>query len=336
MKHPEYKQKGVVLLLLLLIFLIAGTSLMLGTFNNRQDIYARQQAELSNQLQLAKEALLAFAANSSAIYQNNRGPGFFPCPDTTNAGTPDADCDGSAVNLGRLPQYTTDMADNKIFFNSYYASANRQFWYAVASHYIYTTDEDDRRASNRTSIDTAIASSRLTLDATDNIVALILAPGESLGFQNRDAALLSPGNFLEGGNDDIDANSFTTSAADPAAFNDQLIAITHDELMAYIGVNAALEIKRLLDGYYDLQAHYPGDPDDPMHDADKYHDAFAAVLATHVWLTDNTGPGNEQWATNTSYTLNSATEVSLTFSGCANMSFTLNHDGGVTRFGHSC
>src|SRR5687768_6423441 len=82
----EFKQKGVVLLLLLLIFLVGGTSMMIGTFDNRQDLYLRQQAELSNQLQLAKEALLAFAANSSAIYNNTRGPGFFPCPDTENTG----------------------------------------------------------------------------------------------------------------------------------------------------------------------------------------------------------------------------------------------------------
>jgi hypothetical protein len=327
-KHPEVKQKGVVLLLLLLVFLMAGTALMLGNFNNRQEIYVRQQAELSNQLYLAKEALLAFAANSSALYSNSRGPGFFPCPDTSNTGIADTACDSGSVNLGRLPEYI-EISGNKIFFNAYYAEANQQFWYAIAPHYIYAeTDEDDRKALNRVSIEPVITSSRLTLDATDNIVALILAPGESLSFQNRAADPLDSSNFLEGGNDDNDTNFFTASAADPSAFNDQLIAITHDELMAYIGSNVAMAIKRLLDADYNLQSdpkHYPGD-----------HADFVMVLASHAWLTDLTGPNNEQWAGNTIYTLISATEASLTFNECPGMSFTLNHDGGVTRIGHSC
>ncbi len=339
MNHPNFKQNGVAMLLLLLIFLIVGASLMLGTFNNRQDIYAQQQAELSSQLQLAKEALLAFAANSSAIYSNSRGPGFFPCPDTSNTGIAGTACDSSSVNLGRLPEYI-EISGNRIFFNSYYVDTNRQFWYAIAPHYVYAeTDEDDRNALNRISIDNATTSSRLTLDGTDNIVAIILAPGESLNFQNREAASLSADNFLEGGNDDNDTNFFTTSAVDPAAFNDQLIAITHDELMAYIGSNVATEIKRLLDADYDLQPdpkHYPGDPDAPLQDADEYHDDFAVVLARHGWLMDITGTNNEQWVSNTIYTLISATKASVTFNGCAGMSFTLNRDGGVSRIGHSC
>lgn len=337
MKFPDSRQKGVVLLLLLLIFLVTGTTFMLSSFNNRQDIYLQQQAELSLQMQLAKEALLAFAANSSAIHGNTRGPGFFPCPDTGNTGSADASCDAGAVNLGRLPEYV-DAPGGKVALNSYYASINRQFWYAIAPYYTYSaTDEDDRNADRRTLIDSM---SLLALDNTNNIVALIIAPGEALGFQDRNAGQLAASNFLEGGNADGDSGFVTADVDNPGEFNDGVLAITRDELIPYIAGSAALEIKRVLDEHYDSQTvepkHYPGDPNDSAQTPDAYHAEFAEVMKNNSWLTDESGPSNEQWAANTFYTLVSATEASVQFKGCAGLSFTLAHDGGLVRNGSAC
>ena len=342
MKHPEFKQKGAVLLLLLLVFLIAGTSMMLGTYNNRQETYMRQQAELITQMQQAKEALLAFAANSSVIYNKHRGPGFFPCPDVSAPGEGNADdnCASDAVNLGHLPQYI-DVAGDRIFFNSYYAAADQQFWYAVAPYFTYADDEAeaDRTAANRTSSTPAASAlaSRLTLNGTDNIVALIFAPGAPLDFQDRNANSVEVSNFLEGTNADADANFSSNTAATPDTFNDQIIAITHDELMRYIGSNAANEIKRLLDEYYKNQPEpkqYPGDLSNPL--PIEYHQQFTDALMDNAWLTDDAGSNGEHWATDTRYTLLSPTQATIHFEGCPNMSFTLDYERGVTRNGDSC
>lgn len=333
------RQKGVVLLLLLLISLVAGTTFMLASFNNRQDVYLQQQQELSLQLQFAKEALLALAANSSAIHGNNRGPGFFPCPDTANTGDADTSCDADVVNLGRLPAHVDTMM-NKIPLNSYYASMNRQFWYAVAPYYTYSANPDYRVANRRIYIDSAVLSSLLTLDDTDNIVALIIAPGEALAFQDRNAGGLAAGNFLEADNADGDFNFVTSDANTPHEFNDGVIAITRDELMPYVLTRAATEIKRVLDTDYDSQTveprHYPGDPNDPAQTPDAYHYEFADALGNHPWLTDDAGVASERWALETIYTLVSATQASLRFAGCAGISFTLAHHGELVRNGSSC
>jgi hypothetical protein len=338
-KFPDHKQNGVVLLLLLLVFLITGSTVMLGSFNSRQDLYLKQQAELNNQMQLAKEALLAFAANSSAIYDNEHGPGFFPCPDTTNTGKADIHCDSSIVNLGRLPEYA-DIAGNKIYFNSHYADIDQQFWYALAPYHTYSASESDRSAVKRTFIDSTLPSSLLTLDDKTDIVALIIAPGEALDFQNRKPGSLAADDFLEGGNEDNDFSFFTSSATNSASFNDRIIAITHDELLPFIVSNAARAIKRQLDEDFDLQTvepkHYPGNPDDLGQTPAHYHDDFTEALAGHHWLTDTSGPTNERWAMDTIYTLISATQASVQFKGCAGISFTLNHGGELIRNGTTC
>ncbi|MES2625948.1 MAG: hypothetical protein V4628_11770 [Pseudomonadota bacterium] len=298
----------------------------------------RQQEELTTQMQLAKEALLAFAANSSSIYSNERGPGFFPCPDKTNSGAADADCDSSSVNLGRLPEYV-DVEDNKLFFNSYYSDTSGQFWYAVAPNYVYSAaNENSRRAQNRTSVDSLVSANRLTLDGTGDVVALIIAPGEPLAFQNRTAGLLAV-NFLEGENVGSDLNFSSGNGATTDTFNDRVIAITHNDVMQFIGMKAATEIKRLLDEDYESQSeprHYPGDPVTSLQTADEFHADFASVMTSNPWLTDDPAGNKEQWATDILYTLLLETEASIQFKGCPNMSFKLVYGGGITPTGKFC
>jgi hypothetical protein len=179
----------------------------------------------------------------------------------------------------------------------------------------------------------------LRLDGTTEIVALIIAPGEALGFQDRSAGQLDAGNFLEGGNEDGDFSFFTSDTTNPAGFNDRIIAITRNELIPYIAGNAALEIKRRLDADFDLQTvtpeHYPGNPDDLAQPPDFYHADFATALAGHDWLTDVPGTRNEKWAMNTAYTLVSATEACIQFNGYG-ISFTLKHAEELIRRGTGC
>ena len=310
---------------MLLIIIITGTTMMMGTISNRQDFLVRQQAELLNQMQLAKEALLAYAANSSAIYGDTRGPGFFPCPDIVNtnsadpvAGRANSSCDGGLINLGRLPEYI-DTPTPKFFFNSYYAKTDQQFWYAIAPGFVYdAVNPGNSRAENRTSI----SASRLNLDGTGNIVAVIIAPGDALSFQNRSAAPLSSSNYLEGENGDNDADFATSDVTNPVGFNDLILTITHDELITYIESSAAVKMKGWLDADFAVQLQYPANQAD-----------FADVLASHPWLN----AGNiEQWTMDTIYTSLSPTQAAIQFNGCPGILFTLEPNVPISRDGDSC
>jgi hypothetical protein len=135
---------------------------------------------------------------------------------------------------------------------------------------------------------------------------------------------------------DTDANTFTATATSPDVFNDRMIAITHDEVMAYITANVALKIKRLLDADYDLQVepkHYPGMPGAPPEDN---HNEFAGLLTEPSWLDDDNSFNYEQWASIITYTVTSATEAQIYFGECSAMSFRLEYGAEITRDHDSC
>src|SRR5690606_12541056 len=104
------RQDGYILLALLLVVFVTGSSLLLGSLNNRQQIANNQHTETLYQLLKAKEALLSFATNSATIFSNvsTRGPGYFPCPDTDGTDTnsePSEPCNSNSPLVGRLPNF---------------------------------------------------------------------------------------------------------------------------------------------------------------------------------------------------------------------------------------
>jgi hypothetical protein len=116
-------QRGVIFLALVLVLFVTGSTLMLGAVNNRQSTTLAQQAELHYQMEQAKTALLAHAASTAGLYNNARGPGFFPCPDTDNDGAAESACnvdDLDNAQLGRLPEYD-DNSGTTFRFNDAYA-----------------------------------------------------------------------------------------------------------------------------------------------------------------------------------------------------------------------
>lgn len=327
-KSVKARQQGVIFLLLMLVLFVAGSSVVIGALNNRQSAQLARAKEVRHQLEQAKAALLAYAANYASFHDNARGPGFLPCPADNATGQPLDTCDANpdAPKLGRLPEYEVLPTGSRFYFNDYYAQTDEQFWYVVHPRFTYQTDSASNRESrNRTSIHvsedypTAYALDHaIFLDGLGGYAALIIAPGGALATQNRTAAPDAAQNYLDGENGVANSFTYFTSyPANPTQFNDQVIGITIDEVITYMGMVAAREMRRVLDSDFDHKGggNHASHPDAymPTSTAD-----FIALFDDELaWLRNSTSsPANgERWSLYTSYRRVSPTKVCLELSG---------------------
>lgn len=301
---------GYILLTLLLVVFVLGSSLMLGSFNNRLPASLAQDDALLRDMQAAKAALLFHTAKTPQLYNNTIGPGYLPCPDEDNDGEADSD---SAVTctttgLGRLPQ-SVELPGTGNFFalSDAYAESDQKFWYAVASEHIYNGTHAP--ADGKTSA----TAERLSLNGKPRYVALIIAPGPALPGQSRTPnsdEQFVPGNYLEGANSNGDT-LYETSGDDPDSFNDRILGISHDELMRYAGMSVAQAIKDTLD---------------PA--------CLASGAACPPWFE------SERWTDHIIYDDSydgSGLPSTVTFVGCPGISFILNDaDTAVMQGGDKC
>jgi hypothetical protein len=349
-------QQGYILLALLLILFVSGSSFMLSAVSTTQSVALREQAEVARQLAEAKAALLAYAANTPGLYADAIGPGYLPCPDADNSGLPDAavgdedDPDAlcpSGLQLGRLPEEVVTDA-GKFPLNSYYAGRDQQFWYAVSPLHLRTST--NTASGNKTNS----ALTRLTLDSTAGIAALIIAPGAELPTQDRQANPLLYSNYLDGTNGSSSTNFKSQYVENPELFNDQVVAITHNELMQHVGMAAAARLQKELDADYAANGNdYPNCLIYNWYGELYYICPYVRSLFFNAWNGGwisaeqwNAYSGTYSYAGNTYYNL-SRTLFNRTpslywpnpyvrFYGCSNMTFILTYGQGVRRQGDTC
>lgn len=383
MKKPTAKirkargQQGVIFLALMLVLVVTGSTVALSALNNRQSALLERNREIRYQMEQAKAALLAYAANYASFY-TDRGPGFFPCPDTDDPttlplvdpdGTPNytgtaslEQCSYSAPAVGRLPKMEV-FADTTFRFNDTYADIDQQFWYVAAPRYLYSSTSTDRRSYKRTYSDSAtstVASSAwLTLDGETEYVALIIAPGEELEGQDRSSGPTNYANYLDGQNGGDGFNFYTSYSSNPELFNDEVLGITLDEYMIYVGTAVAREVKLRLDQFYALNLNsyiptrYPAskaamvpDASNTCTDNSKFSNMFDDTTygSANLWLRDSTsGNLGERWSCQQSITWTRDSGSAnygkgyLSFAGCPNIKFRIEYDDDVlTRVGDTC
>ena len=239
-------QRGIALLMILAIVVAGGVSIAVRSFNaaaTKADRYRATQAALDE----AKAALIAYAVS----HQNR--PGSLPCPDADN----DGNSDGSGVScttlIGRLPWITLGLPDLR-------DSASERLWYAVS---------DDFQANSTVALnsDTAFRTGNASLTVVGlgntpvtNIAAIVFAPGPTL--QRADGVAQSracPGtacsvasNFLDISGTDNANNDTTFVAGDESlTFNDRLLPIYSDDIMAPVEKRAGREIAQKLRDHFD-------------------------------------------------------------------------------------
>ncbi len=247
----KYKsQQGAALLMFMLILVMASSYTLLTKMKASTKPHLRQEAT-SKVLAEAKQALIGYALTYP---ENNAGfgPGYLPCPDRNNDGYINAGpcASSTGTTIGRFPWRSLgvrEMTD----------SSGARLWYVLSDNYRNSPKVND--SGGFMNSDNA---GQLTLDGTGDIVALIISPGEPVGNQNRDISEIDIpdeiANYLEAGNADITAPldvSYTTSNA--GDFNDKVIAVTRQELMAVIEKRILGEVGTVLSGYIDDYGAYP-------------------------------------------------------------------------------
>ena len=346
------QQQGAALLLIIMVLFVSISTMILATANNSTP-RLQQQAEIRNQLNLAKEMLLAYAMQYPDVSGSSDGPGRLPCPDVDNNDYPDTSCGSTVATFqGRLPQSLDPANGVRLLFNDAYADLDQQFWYAVDPNFHWS-------ASAPINSNTP-GSGAFSLNGSGDIVAVLIAPGEAVANQNRSSAPLTDSNYLDGSNANgvayYSGFSSDPSSPDPDNFNDQIITISHSELMTMASYRVTQEIKKELDSYYSTSRYYRNSiPANPFATCNSpyywgrtyprnytyrgdYYYAWNGSSWSPVctWETEDVmfdeamsdavaWYATDDWDSITTYTNISNTQATVVFSGC-DITFTFDYD----------
>ena len=323
MQKSISKQKGAVVILMAFIIALGALAYLLHTFDP-----ARQRLEQDKKtmqtLNEAKQALIAWSVS------NSNHSGQMPFPDRNSDGNYDgnSDCNSPTSTfvysflIGQLPilgQTNPCISPQVGLAENFKDAQGNRLWYAVSRNLthiyenfpvtlmhdpvinpdvtIYPLVNPD--SNNYPAIKDEVRSypwlSVVNANGTlmsDKVAAVIIAPGNAIGVQNRvgnapsvaqylDSFVMSGTNYSNAiyaqsdqtfvmGQDSSTVKSDDTRFVQPYYFNDKLIYITVDELMDAIGRRAAYEASSVLNQYKAKAGRYP------------YAASLGAVLENHV------------------------------------------------------
>ncbi len=241
-------QRGVALILVLLLAVTASAFVILQALNNRSSRETAQRLITVEALAQARRALLGYAVGyADGTHDLDKGPGRLPCPDRAGgsaqgvAEAVGADCRASNdEETGLLPFRTlglTALTDG----------SGAPLWYAVSDNF-------RSLASGAINSDTP---GTFTVDDTADVVAVIIAPGPPLPGQLRDSgSTYTAAAWLEGENASLGDNRYTR--VNDANHNDTVMIITRAQLMVEVEKVVNKEVDRALASY----RHDPDGDDD--------------------------------------------------------------------------
>lgn len=244
-------QQGVVLLLMLVILVLAGSAFLLNGLDQRST-GVEQQLKQTQSLAIAKKALLARAASSS--HKLAADPGYYslPCPDILASDFPEGSTDGGCgargvTTVGRLPWRTLGLDPTEM--------GTECFWYVISGNYQNLANPAAGLLLNSDSnglIEIQNVDGDILAGATPDqrAVAAIIAPGSARTGQNRTAlpnfvdhcgGNYVAANYLDSANGINNATPSTladtvsqlvTTTSPDAQLNDQIVWITREEIAA--------------------------------------------------------------------------------------------------------
>ena len=230
---PVAAQRGVALWMLLVVLALAGSYAWYRTANSQAG-RSQQDKQLAATLARAKEALLA-----RAVTDDNR-PGSLPCPDliTNSPGLSNIPGDGKAdmFTLTQCPSYVGWLPWVTLDLPELTDDTGSRLWYVLAPA---LRDDDSAQPINSDTLP------GLTVDGNNNeIVALIIAARGPLAGQNRPSN--APGDYLDGENGNGNDHTYITGPASDS-FNDSVLVITRQELLAAVEKRVANEVRSCLE-----------------------------------------------------------------------------------------
>ena len=300
------KQKGAVLILMAFIIGLGVLAYLLHAFDPAK-LRLEQDKKTLQTLNEAKQALIAWAVT------HPNTPGMMPWPDRNtdldfapypNAYDGRSDCVTTAFSrpylLGQLPwrgQSNPCTLPHTGLGTEFTDAQGNHLWYAVSRNLVHDYENGESPIINPGMINAPHAITPYlrqggtesypwlqVLDRNGNVVsdkvaAVIIAPGNAIGGQDRSAAAPNPSEFLDSFrigattynnsnysviNEDfvIGEDSRNVSASDPTFvrpynFNDKLVYITIDELMAAVEKRVGEQVRTSLKAYQDVNGYYP-------------------------------------------------------------------------------
>lgn len=289
--YLKLKQTGATLILMAFVIALAATVYLLKAYDpDRLRIEEDKKTYLA--LNEAKKALIAW----SVAHPN--WPGVMPFPDRKEATNPNydgkSDCVTTGLNvshlLGKLPfQGDIPCIDPQQGLPAdLYDGTGERLWYAVSRNLIRTNGSATTPIINPSIINSPVYQWLRVVDRngvliSDRVAAVIIAPGNTIGSQSRPSPPATPADpnmFLDTfsingiqysnadyntededfiiGQDSRQINKADTSVDKPYYFNDKLVYITIDELMAALERRVGEEVKINLKKYAAMNAgNYP-------------------------------------------------------------------------------
>jgi len=232
------RQRGVALLVMVMIVAVGGSWLLLTAFNSAANRTAQSRNDNGRILAEAKGALAGWVVGQAVLAGENN-PGRLPCPEaagyigTANEGIAAGNCTLPAV--GRLPWRTLGLP--KLL-----DASGEPLWYVVSAGWALPT------VSSTLTINSDTAG-QLALDGTANAaIALVVAPGPALNVQAsagctartqlRNALAPDFRDYLECQNATSPADASFVTNGPAGSFNDQVLAVTTRDILP--GLEAAI------------------------------------------------------------------------------------------------
>lgn len=292
--RPPSRQRGVILVLLLLVFISGASLILLQRLNaavQREDIDTGTRMALAQ----AREALLAWAVT------HPNAPGLLPWPDRNGDGNYDgaSDCATTATSFddgdlfigvlpSRQPSPPCEILVNGLGI-ALRDGSGEPMWYAVSRNLVrrytapigYPVINPGLLNAPTTpatvpwpDVGTGETYPWLTVRGpdgaiiADDVAAVLIAPGTAIG--NQDRAVGNPADYLDavtvGGvtysNADADEDFIIHPQTDRSAggagdFNDQLVFITARELLAAVEQRVLGDVRRALEAWRIANGSYP-------------------------------------------------------------------------------
>lgn len=282
-------QQGMALILMAFVVGLGAAAFMFKMFN-ASSLQVEQDEKTMRALGEAKAALIAWAVS----HPNH--PGQMPYPDRNGDGNYDGYSDCFATNvsfsysflLGRLPIHGLDPNCNNHGITvsaalgaDFRDATGERLWYAVSKNLVHDYNGTGSNPIINPSIVNIATDWIEIVDRNGNVIsnrvaAVIIAPGTSVGVQDRSSVAPDAREYLDRivrsadgvpfknyALPPLEANQFImgedirrvgpndTVFQKPYYFNDKLVFITADELLAALEARAASEIKNALLNYYE-------------------------------------------------------------------------------------
>ena len=282
-------QKGAALLML-----VFALSLVLLTYTvkslNANNLQAKQNEKTFRVLSEAKAALISWSVSHPYM------PGLMPYPDrNTDVGGYDglSDCPGGATLtshlIGQLPWKGGDYNDCNNLLGGlgkeFKDGSNEHLWYAVSKNLVHIYSPSGDPVINPSVIDAPPYGNWLTVYdkngqlISNKVAVVIIAPGSPTDDQDRssggasnylDSFYLQAGGGIKSnrtyatidedfyiGEDSRGVRSDNTTYQQPYYFNDKMVYITIDELMAEVEKRVAGEVRHSLNAYKSTYGYFP-------------------------------------------------------------------------------